>query len=189
MRAAILSTLIIAASSQASVMDCAAGNSIFKIDGLNFSPVDVVAGQNGTLHTQYTVPETVSAGTAIYTCSINGLPFSQSYDICTQTACPIAAGYHDDYSKTQVPDVSGKVVCKIEWRDLSDKELLCVQMTFRLAAARKALRGCVRAYEYGIFSDKHYHYTFNDTYPVVKYTPPIQFLSVYGPQPYVPSDE
>jgi hypothetical protein len=183
MRAAILSALIIAASSQASVMDCAAGNSIFKIDGLNFSPVEVVAGQNGTLHTQYTVPETVSAGTAIYTCTINGLPFSESYDICTQTACPITTGYHDDYSTMQVPDISGKVVCKIVWRDLSDKELLCVQMTFRLAAMRKALRGCVHTYTHGVFPYKHYHYTVNNTY-----TTPMKFLSIYGPLPYAGSD-
>jgi hypothetical protein len=185
MRGLVLSLLFAFAASQASVLDCGAGTSVFRIDGLDFSPVDVSPGQNGTLHTQYSVPDTISAGTAVYSCAINGLPFSQSYDLCTQTACPIAAGYHDDYSISQIPDLSGKVVCKITWLDLSEKELMCIQMTFRLAAVRKGLRGMLSAVRLtGLIPNKTNHTAFNNTLALVKYTPPQQFLNTYGPQPY-----
>ncbi len=121
--------------------DCSAGNSFFKIKSLDFTPVAPVPGQNGTLHTLYDVPMTVSAGTTKYSCTLNGLPvFSESYDLCSQTACPITGGTHDDYSTSAVPDTTGKVSCTIDWRDTAGTQLLCIQMVMNLAVAKPSAR-------------------------------------------------
>jgi hypothetical protein len=125
-----------------SVKDCSSGTSVFKVDALSFAPDAPVGGMNGTLHSIYEVPAEYNAGTVRYSCSINGLPvYDESFDICTQTTCPIVIGTHDDYSTSQVPDVSGKVVCKIIWTDLSSNTLLCIQTNMVLATKKKTLRG------------------------------------------------
>jgi hypothetical protein len=140
-----LSAVSAMCATSVTLKDCSAGNSFFKIKSLDFTPVAPVPGQNGTLHTLYEVPMTVSAGKAKYSCTLNGLPvFSESYDLCSQTACPITGGTHDDYSTTAVPDTTGKVSCTIDWRDTAGTQLLCVQMVMNLAVAKPArLRGSV----------------------------------------------
>lgn len=125
------------------VKDCSSGTSFFKVQSLSFSPDVPIAGQNGTLHSVYEVPMTITGGTTKYSCSLNGLPvFSETYDLCSQTACPITAGVHDDYSISEVPAVSGKVGCQIDWRDTAGSQLLCIQTVMNLASSeKKALRG------------------------------------------------
>jgi hypothetical protein len=117
------------------VKDCSAGASEFAVRSLTFTPDPAIRGQNGTLESVYEVPVTVDAGTARYSCSLNGLPvFDQTDDLCTQTACPILAGLHNDFSISPVPDTAGKVSCKIDWRDMDGNQLLCIQMILQLAA-------------------------------------------------------
>jgi hypothetical protein len=125
------------------VKDCSAGSSFFKIQSLSFSPDTPVGGQNGTLHSVYEVPMTVAAGTTKYSCSLNGLPvYSETFDLCSQTACPITGGVHDDYSTSEVPAVSGKVSCTIDWRDTAGSQLLCIQTIMNVASSEKqTLRG------------------------------------------------
>jgi hypothetical protein len=117
------------------VKDCSAGTSEFAVRSLTFSPDPAIRGQNGTLESVYEVPVTVDAGTARYSCTLNGLPvFDQTDDLCTQTACPILAGLHDDFSISSVPDTAGKVSCKIVWLSVDGNQLLCIQMILQLAA-------------------------------------------------------
>jgi hypothetical protein len=67
--------------------------------------------------------------------------WNEHYDLCTQTACPITAGQHSDKSLSEIPKVSGKLVCNIAWKDVSDRELMCIQMTLKLSAG--SLRGSI----------------------------------------------
>jgi len=127
------------------VKDCSAGASEFAVRGLTFTPDPAIRGQNGTLESVYEVPVTVDAGTARYSCTLNGLPvFDQTDDLCTQTACPIHAGLHDDFSISAVPDTAGKVSCKIEWKDTDGNQLLCIQMILQLAAETNATQTHLR---------------------------------------------
>lgn len=158
-------------SQAVTIKDCSSGTSFFKIVSLSFTPDAPVAGQNGTLHSVYDVPMGVNSGTAKYTCALNGLPFSTTYDLCSQTACPITAGTHDDYSTSTIPDVSGKLVCTIEWRDSAGSQLLCIQTDMRLATAteKKSLRGkltrnVIMKYQF-LFGN---NLSSNKTLPVIK---------------------
>lgn len=135
-------------ASSVSVKDCAPG-SIFRVSAVDFSPVTPVAGQNGTLHTVYDVPVQVDAGTARYSCTLNGLPvYDETFDLCSQTACPIGVGTHDDHSISAVPATSGKVSCKINWANTAGTQLMCIQMSLTLdaAATTKSLRGPAATY-------------------------------------------
>lgn len=134
--------LLAATSASVKVTDCSSGTSVFKVDALSFAPDSPVGGQNGTLHAVYEVPSEYNAGIVKYAFTINGLPvYDESFDICTQTKCPITVGTHDDYSTSEVPAVSGKVVGKILWTDTSDNTLLCIQTSMILSTGKKALRG------------------------------------------------
>jgi len=110
-----------------SVTDCDT-SSLFKIRNLTLSPEKPIGGQNSTLYSTYEVFTQVDAGTATYSCTLNGIPvFNNNYDLCTQTPCPITVGVHNDISETQTPAVSGSLLCKIKWKDTSNNPLLCIQ--------------------------------------------------------------
>ena len=126
-------TATAASSNTVTVADCGV-SPILKITDLSFSPLVPVAGQNGTLFTHYEVPTEITQGIAKYTCTLNGFPvLSDTKDLCTQTACPITAGHHDDTSESAIPDVTGTIVCKIKWETVNAEELLCIQTKFLLA--------------------------------------------------------
>lgn len=141
--------LAAATAAAVTVKDCSSGGSVFDVVSLSFSPDTPVGGQNGTLHSVYSVPEEITAGTTKYSCTLNGLPvYSETVDLCSQTACPIGVGTHDDYSTSEVPAVSGKVSCTIDWRSTDNRQLLCIQTIMNVAAAvgkeeKKNLRGVV----------------------------------------------
>jgi len=139
-------TAIATATASVTVKDCSSGTSFFKVQSLSFSPDIPVGGQNGTLHSIYEVPMTVTGGNTKYSCTLNGLPvYSETFDLCTQTACPVTAGVHDDFSISEVPSVSGKVSCIIDWRDSANTQLLCIQTIMNVASAeKKNLRGATQ---------------------------------------------
>ena len=123
----ILSGVVALYNNSVAVTDCNTA-SILKITALSFSPDAPESGQNGTLSTHYDVPYEITKGTAKYTCTLNGLPvLSETYDLCTQTTCPITVGHHDDTSESAVPTVSGTLSCKIKWEDEAAQSLLCIQ--------------------------------------------------------------
>jgi hypothetical protein len=134
---------VFATSTTATVKDCSSGTSEFTVRSLDFSPSAPVPGENGTLLSVYEVPVQVDGGKTRYSCTLNGLPvYDETTDLCSQTTCPIAVGTHSDTSISPVPSASGKVVCKIDWRDEEDTQLLCIQMTLQLSMVEaKQLRG------------------------------------------------
>jgi hypothetical protein len=122
--------------SRSSVADCGAGKSVFTILDQSFSPEPPVANQLYDYWFVYQVPEgvEVNEGTAKYSLSLNGIPFTPSTeDLCSQTSCPKVAGIHNETSTDTWPSgVSGKVVTKLEWFDASGNLLLCSQTTERI---------------------------------------------------------
>ena len=129
----LISLLATVAANSVLVSDCGT-HPILTITELSFSPTAPIPGQNGTLFTHYEVPSEITAGVVKYTCTLNGFPVvSETYNLCTQTACPITAGHHDDTSESAIPDVAGTIVCKIKWETEAAEELLCIQTKFLLA--------------------------------------------------------
>lgn len=183
---AILTALAAVASAAAStvtVSDCSKGTSVFKVKSLDFSPVNAIPGQNGTLHSLYDVSVAVDAGTSKYSCTLNGLPvYSETFDLCTQTACPITAGTHDDYSTSQVPDSNGKVKCTIDWRDTANKQLLCIDMVI-LYSLRRISKNTTVYSPPALFIGTN----LNDTYtcPQTDYDPLWPAVLSYEPMPIV----
>lgn len=135
MRLGIFLSMVLRALGQNSVVikDCSVSGSAFTIKGLTFDPSTPVPGQNGTLTTVYTVPSAVDGGQAHYSCSLNGLPvYDETFDLCSQTGCPLYVGEHVDTSVSAVPSTSGKIDCKISWTDMASQPLMCIQMIFKL---------------------------------------------------------
>jgi hypothetical protein len=135
MRLGIFLSMVLGVFAQNSVVvkDCSIDGSAFTIEKLSFDPPQPVPGQNGTLTTVYTVPSAIDGGQAHYSCSLNGLPvYDETFDLCSQTDCPVAVGEHTDTSVSAVPSTSGKVDCKISWTDMASQPLMCIQMIFKL---------------------------------------------------------
>jgi hypothetical protein len=124
------------AFASASVADCGAGKSIFQIQQQSFSPEPPVTNEPYDYWFTYVVPDgvQVDAGTAKYSLSLNGIPFTPTTDdLCTQTSCPKVAGLYNESSTDTWPGgVSGKIVTKLEWFDANGNLLLCSQTTERV---------------------------------------------------------
>ncbi len=122
--------------SHATIADCGAGKSLFQIQSQGFYPEPPVANEKYECWFFYTVPDgvTVDAGTAKYSLSLNGIPFTPSTeDLCSQTACPKTPGSYNETSSDIWPSgVSGKIVTKLEWFDATGALLLCSQTTERV---------------------------------------------------------
>lgn len=120
---------------QGQIEDCNK-NSVFHINSQDFQPNPPIVGQNATLWIDYTVPDgvTVDSGTAKYSISLNGIPFSPTTDdLCTQIDCPQVPGTYN-ISTTNVWNggIAGKVTSTIQWYDENSTELLCSRTTFRI---------------------------------------------------------
>ena len=126
--------------SVATVSNCNA-NSVFRVESLSVVPTNPVGGQNMTLYTNYDVSApAVTEGSASYSCTLNGIPvMNEVYDLCTQTACPVVAGHHEDVSVSTVPSITGSLICKIRWTSVQQEDLLCIQTKLTLASSN--LRG------------------------------------------------
>lgn len=126
------------------VADCAAGKSAYTLDSAGYWPDPPIIGENATLSFLYTVPSgypDVSDGSAVYSISLNGIPFPSSTDpLCDDVPCPITEGQHN-LTSTNIWDggVSGKVVSKIQWYDSQKTLLLCVQVTLRVGQVCKGM--------------------------------------------------
>jgi hypothetical protein len=131
----LASGIVVHAQNSVSVSDCNTG-SLFQITKLGFEPTNPIPGENGTLFVDYNVPNQVTSGSVLYKCNYNGLPvYSETFDLCSQTVCPIESGLHSDNSISPVPNANGKVICTIQWSDTNNQELLCIRMTLKLATA------------------------------------------------------
>ena len=123
----------------ASVADCSKGTSLFHLMSMSFSPDPTVPGQNSTLLLSMKIPEEIYNGTATYTSTYNYLPLKPTVDdLCTTVQCPIADGYLDTRSSFPIDkSLSGIMTLKIQWADLTGRQLLCVLVKTTLGDATK----------------------------------------------------
>ena len=123
----------------ASVADCSAGKSLFHLTSMSFSPDPTVPGQNSTLLLSMKIPEEIYNGTATYMTAYNSFPLKPTTDdLCTTVQCPIADGYLDTRSSFPIDkSLSGIMTLKIQWADLTGRQLLCVLVKTTLGDAGK----------------------------------------------------
>jgi hypothetical protein len=115
------------------VTDCgAARGAAFSITKLSLDPPQAVAvDQNVSLTLFYDSPQEITGGTAVKSATLNYIPFTPSTeDLCLSIPCPLTPGSHDGSSWFLFPaGVTGRLVTKVEWKDLAGALLLCIQMT------------------------------------------------------------
>lgn len=122
-------------ASQSTVKVCD-DSSVFKVQSLTSTPDYPVPGQNWSLVTVFDAPYQIDSGTSKYSCVLNGLPvWSETYDLCTQTECPITTGEHTTTGEDAVPKVSGKLDCSIQWFH-QDTSLMCVEFIMKIGNLR-----------------------------------------------------
>jgi hypothetical protein len=119
-----------------SVTDCSKGTSVFKFTGGSLLPDPVVPGQDSsiTLNAEIPAGTNINAGTAKYSFSFNGIPFSPTTeDLCSDVACPLLPGPYTNTTTSTFPSgVSGKVNTRIEWFDTANNRLLCADVTAKV---------------------------------------------------------
>lgn len=126
-------TILLAAT--VSLKDC--GNSATDqaaITGFGFSPSNPLPGDPTELWVAYNLKSPITGGTATYSVSLNGIPFTPTVeDLCTQTGCPKEVGTYNETSRSTFPTgVSGKVVSKIQWKTQDNQPVWCLESTFRI---------------------------------------------------------
>ena len=135
-------------ASAATVKDCGAGNSLFKIQGLGLTPTNPSPGQDVTLHLEYDVPEgtLITGGTTTYAVTLNFIPFQPSTEpLCQDIPCPLGPGsYKNDTVSAWPTGISGTFTSKMTWADEAGTQLLCVQISGSLAGAANSTALVVR---------------------------------------------
>ena len=121
----------LAGVASASISSC--GTGAFQINSMSLLPDPPIKGENTTMTITFTNPgDVVTAGVAKYSFNYNGLPYSESHDLCSQTECPITTGEHIVTSSALWDgSLSGKLSTTIQWINPSNALLLCVQTLIR----------------------------------------------------------
>lgn len=115
------------------VTNCGGPNDAANITSTNFLPADVSPGVATVFTVNYDLGTPITGGTATYSYSLNGIPFSPTIsDLCSQTECPKLVGPQTEVSKSTFPDVTGKIVSKIQWTDQDNRNVWCTQLNFRV---------------------------------------------------------
>lgn len=117
------------ATAAAAIEDCGGGAGLFTITELSQDPPSSVgAGQNVSLTLKYTVSEGVTAGRVVKSVSYNFIPFQPTEeDLCINAPCPLTPGEHDGSTWYDWPSgISGYIDSKVEWYDLQNNLLLCI---------------------------------------------------------------
>lgn len=104
------------------------------ITGFGFSPSSPSPGEQTELWVAYDLKSAITGGTATYTYSFNGIPFSPTVDdLCSQTKCPKVIGIYNETSDSDFPSgLSGKVITSIEWANQEYQPVWCVELTFKI---------------------------------------------------------
>lgn len=113
-------------ATRAAISDC---GSTFQITQLSLVPDPPIQDQSVflTLVFNNNEPATISAGTATTSIAFNGLPLSPTVQpLCEVTDCPILQGVNNRSTNTTWPAVSGKIISRLTWEDLTGKILLCL---------------------------------------------------------------
>jgi hypothetical protein len=105
-----------------------------KILSMGFNPTNPLPNENTTLWIDYQLRTPITSGTATYSLSLNGIPFSPTIqDLCTQTACPKLIGIYNETSSSLFPEgITGKIVSKIQWKNQDNLPVLCQETTFKI---------------------------------------------------------
>jgi hypothetical protein len=104
------------------------------ITGFGFFPTTPLPNEKTELWVAYDLKSRITAGTATYTYSFNGIPFSPTVDdLCSQTKCPKEIGLYNETSDSDFPSgLSGKVITSIEWVNQEYQPIWCVELTFKI---------------------------------------------------------
>jgi hypothetical protein len=94
-------------------------------------------GENVSTTFDFDLPVAVTGGIARYAATFNGFPYSSTALLCDEVAktgdpCPLVAGHHHQVS-TSAATTSGKIVVKITWNTESGAEILCAEITTKVA--------------------------------------------------------
>jgi hypothetical protein len=121
----------------ATIKDCSNGNSIFEITELALTPDPPIKGKELYMTVKFDNPnDEISEGSVTTSVTLNFIPFQPSIKtLCDSTQCPIMPGSNDRSTSSVWPDtVSGTVSSKIVWNTPDGFELLCIQITAKIAA-------------------------------------------------------
>ena len=134
LRALLFALVLSTSSCFGSVTDCSKGGSLFTLTSMSFSPDPAVPGENSTLLLSMTVPQEITDGTVTYSTTYNFIPFSPTVEpLCGNIQCPILVGDLHTYSSFPIdPSLSGTLQLRIEWKDLSKVQLLCVEIKTKI---------------------------------------------------------
>jgi hypothetical protein len=131
----LLSSLALAT---ATISDCSKGSSVFQVTDLALKPDPPVKGQPLDMIVKFNNPGfTVVDGTATTSLTLNFIPYpASSTPLCESTMCPIEMGANDRSTSSIWPDsVSGSVQSKIVWTSTEGVQLLCIQISTKVAVA------------------------------------------------------
>ena len=137
----LFAAALMLSSTVGSVLDCAPTNSVFKLTSMIFSPDPVVKGQNATLQLAMNVPQQIDAGTATYAITYNFIPLTPTTEnLCNVVNCPISSGTLTTTSSYPIDSsLSGSLQIKINWKDNSSRDLMCVSVRTKVGKAAKQL--------------------------------------------------
>lgn len=121
----------------ASIKDCSNGASLFQLTDLALTPDPPVRGQVLDMTVKFNNPgPEITDGTVTTSVTLNFIPFQPTVEtLCTNTQCPLVSGANDRSTSSTWPDnVSGNLVSKIEWTGVDGSQLLCIQISAKIAA-------------------------------------------------------
>lgn len=127
-----LFTMLLAYSTTSAVLsNCGGANDLATINSYGLSPSNPSANQNTTLWFDYILREDVYGGIVTYEANLNGLPYYEEHNLCTQVECPLLAGEYNQSSTSPYPDFAGKLITRIGWENGDGRQILCVQGLFK----------------------------------------------------------
>lgn len=132
---AFLRGMIVVLAASVTLKDCGdPATDQAAITGFGFSPLSPIPGENTELWVAYDLKTPITNGTATYSLTLNGIPFTPTVDdLCSQTTCPKEIGSYNETSKSTFPSgVSGKIVTKIQWTNQDAQPLWCLETTFKI---------------------------------------------------------
>jgi len=116
---------------------CSSATALAKNFAVTISTSTPTKNENVTTTFDFDLDAPITGGTAYYTATLNGFPYSSSSPLCDETAktndpCPLLAGHHREVS-TALNTITGKVVATISWKDQAGSEILCARITTKTA--------------------------------------------------------
>ena len=131
-------TFSTASVTQFTMRSCGTSTDLAQNIILNVEPV--LPQSDYTLFLDADLSQTVNQGTSKYSVTYNFIPLSPTTeDLCTEIAksnitCPLNNTIASESKGTVPTGLSGTVVIKNEWFDVSNARILCMQFTIKVAS-------------------------------------------------------